>query len=793
MKEVKTVAFSTFTSRDRYTVFPMGGIGTGTIGLNACGELTDFEIFNHSDKGCKLPYQLIAMHVEGEGVNDTRALKARSVPAYEHSFGYHRSWMHGLPQFAASRQQVRYPFCEIAFEQPGLPVEVSLTAMNPLVPLNVHDSAIPAIMMRYRVRNTSDKPLSVLICACLPSIYGLQGFDHYGNQKILPGGKNIPKAEDGLYGIHLTGEGLAQDDLYRAEMAIFADDENALLQPYWYRGGWQDGLTLFWKALSQGRMDTMLTGNEAPNGPIGPRGAMVGAVGIRRELQPHQEEDFTFVISWYVPNRRWGWGEGAWTPPIFDDKTMRNDYANHYASAWEAGRYLMKNLTRLEGVSRTFADALYGSTLPESVIESAAYSISVLRSNTCFLGPDGAFYGWEGCHKKAGSCPGNCTHVWNYAQTVAYLFPSLERSARRIEFLTEMDEQGMMPFRTQQTFGYERWSMYAAADGQFGTLVRLWREYLLSGDREFLKELYPKACLAMAYAQQEWDPDGDGVPEARQHNTYDVDFYGPNPLIGLLYLAALRAMAAMADEMGDSERAKIWQMESEKGAAALEKECFNGEWYVQQSTREDQPYQFGSGVLSDQLFGQTLASLAGLGKLLPEEHLKSAAESIWKYNFCDGTVPRTCLQRCFAEPDEAGLRMCSWPRGGEPALPFIYSDEVWSGVEYQVATVFVYLGLLDQSKQIVDAIRKRHDGNTRNPYIEVEAGYHYARSMAAWGLLQAYSGMHLSPDGNTTFDPCIHEESFRSLYSDGRTWGIFTQNIENGVKLQRRHVLGRQQ
>lgn len=783
-----TMAFSSFTSKDRYTAFPIGGIGTGTISLDACGQLTDFEIFNHPDKGCRIPYQLMAMHIEGDGVNDTRALKARPVPAYESSFGHHRSWLYGLPQFKASSQRVRYPFCEIEFEQPDYPVEVSLTAMNPLIPLNVHDSAIPAMLMRYHVRNVSDRPLTALICACMPNIYGLQGFDHYGNQRILPGGKNHARSEAGVYGVHLTGEGLAEDDRYRAEMAILTDEKDTLLQPYWYRGGWQDGLTYFWKALSQGRMDTTLTGNEAMNGPIGPKGAIVGAVGIKRELEPGQEADFTFVISWYVPNRIWGWGEGAWTPPTFDDRTMRNQYALMFSDAWDAGRYMLKNLSRLENTSRKFADGLYGSTLPESVIESVAYSISVLRSNTCFLGEDGNFYGWEGCHKKAGSCPGNCTHVWNYAQTAAYLFPELERSARRIEFLVEMENDGLIPFRTQQTFGYDRWEMYGAADGQLGTLVRLWREYLLSGDREFLEELYPRACAAFEYAQKEWDPDGDGVPEARQHNTYDIDFYGPNPLIGLIYLAAIRAMTAMARELGDAANAEKWEKLFEKGAVNLEKECFNGEWYEQKMTDNDHPYQFGSGVLSDQLFGQTLASLTGLGSLLPEKNLRLAAEAIWKYNFSDGSVPRPCLQRCFLEEDEPGLRMCSWPKGGEPDLPFIYSDEVWTGVEYQVATTFIYLGMYEEAQKIVDAIRERYDGKIRNPYIEVEAGFHYARSMSAWGLIQAYSGMRLSADGNTTFQPCVNQEEFRALYSDGRTWGVFTQKIEGGIPVQKKEV-----
>lgn len=84
--------------------------------------------------------------------------------------------------------------------------------------------------------------------------------------------------------------------------------------------------------------------------------------------------------------------------------------------------------------------------------------------------------------------------------------------------------------------------------------------------------------------------------------------------------------------------------------------------------------------------------------------------------------------------------LCSWPRGGRPRIPFVYSDEVWSGIEYQVATNLIYEGLVDEGLEIVRAVRERHDGIRRNPWNEVECGNHYARSMASWGVLVALTG-----------------------------------------------------
>lgn len=776
--------FASFSAKDRHTVFPVGGIGTGTVGVDACGRLCEFEIFNRPLRDNKLPYSFFALHCEGEGVSDTRVLEAEGAPDFDLARGYHPQEVRGLPRMADSRMDVRYPFCDVAFIDGSLPLSVRLTAFNPLVPLNVSDSGIPAVLLRYRVKNVSGVPLDTLVCGSMPNFYGFQGFDCFDNYRTVPGAYNRAVREQGHCGIRMLGEGEPAGSLREAQGALMTPEADAELLPAWYKGGWQDGITAFWKALCRGKLPDGERGDEARQSRIGPEGLTVGSVGVRKQLAPGQEADFVFVFSWYVPNRIYGWFAGD-----AKGRTMRNAYAARFSDAWQAGAYLLDHLPRLEADSRSFAEALYTSTLPASVIQSAAYTLSVLRSNTCFLTEDGAFYGWEGCHEQEGSCHGTCTHVWNYAQTVAFLFPALERSARANEFLNETDAEGKMCFRTQQGFGMPPFDMPAAADGQLGTLVRLWREYQLSGDKAFLAGLYPAAQRALAYARRTWDADGDGLLEGTQHNTYDIEFTGVNPLSGVMYLAALKVMAAMADALGRGDDRAAYEEAFRQSTAALDERCFNGEWYVQRTQPDPPPYQFGEGCLSDQLFGQTLAFLTGLGDLLPREHLRQAAAAIVRYNYSDGSSPRRCLQRSFVAPDEAGLRLCSWPRGGEPALPFVYSDEVWTGVEYQVATTLVYLGMTDEAETLVNAVRARFDGCRRNPFDEMECGYHYARSMAAWGLIPAYAGMTLT--GGTRFAPRIHPDRFRSIFCDGRHWGVVTQTRdESGALKQQTTLLG---
>ena len=110
------------------------------------------------------------------------------------------------------------------------------------------------------------------------------------------------------------------------------------------------------------------------------------------------------------------------------------------------------------------------------MVDAVTSTLVVLRSTTCLLlddgSPGGRFAAWEGSFDHAGSCEGTCTHVWGYAQTAAWLFPALERSARRTEFLDETLPDGRMRFRTNSVFGNTPMEFHPAVDGQLGSVVR---------------------------------------------------------------------------------------------------------------------------------------------------------------------------------------------------------------------------------------------------------------------------------------------------------------------------------
>jgi len=319
--------------------------------------------------------------------------------------------------------------------------------------------------------------------------------------------------------------------------------------------------------------------------------------------------------------------------------------------------------------------------------------------------------------------------------------------------------------------------MVPAADGQLGTIVRLYRYWKLTGDDGFLRSAWQNAARSLDFAGTHWDRDGDNVLDAEQHTTYDIEFHGMNSYTSLIYYAALKAAAEMADYLGDTARGVRYERAWQDGARRMDALLWNGRWYEQALDDVNRyRYQFGRGCLTDQLLGQSLACTAGIGHLVPPEHARVALQSIVRQNFRQDFRLHANTQRSYAMPGEAGTVLCTWPDGGRPRLPFVYCDEVWSGVEYQLATHLFHEGLVEEGLSVVRAVRNRYDGVKRNPWNEVECGHHYVRSLASWGLLVALCGFHCDlPRRRITFDPRIHADDFSAFFSTGTAWGVYRQ------------------
>ncbi|GAA5061962.1 uncharacterized protein (DUF608 family) [Thermocatellispora tengchongensis] len=758
--------------------FPLGGIGTGNVCIGARGDLRDWQLSYKPQIIERLPYSFFALRVKPDGGRpDTRVLESWLQPPFERPSGINAYDAAGLPRFRESRMRGEYPFVWVDLVDDSVRAEARLEAFTPLVPLDCEDSGLPAAVLRYRITNRHETWAEVTVAGSVANAIGFDGYDHGIAPRIHGEPHNEFRQQGALQGIFMRSS-LPETDLRHGTMALATTDPDVTAKTRWTapRGA---ELSELWQDLtSDGRLSP---GGAYPMPPshglaAEPPLLCVGSLASAQVVAPGASATFTFFLTWHLPNRRKGWDGQVIRDDPHLDEIVRNHYATRHRDAWEVAGHLARELPRLERATRTFHASLFGSTLPEEIKDAVASNVAAIRSTTCFRIEGGTFLTWEGTFEDNGSCEGNCTHVWNYAQTAAFLFPDLEHSMRRTEFLAETDADGRMRFRTNTVFDAPPWDMLPAVDGQLGSIVRLYRDWNLSGDRDLARELWPGARRALEFAISYWDRDGDGLLEAEQHNTYDIEFHGPNPLANVMFVAALEAGARLAEEMGEADDATRYRLLARACGRRMDEVMWNGAYYEQKiPDGEQRIYQHGSGCLSDQLLGQFLAHVAGLGHVVPPGRARSALRAIYSSNFLPRLGDRPLFHQTYALQDEGGLVLCTWPENDRPDVPFYFADQVWTGVEYQVAAHLIYEGLVEEGLTIVRAVRARHDGRRRNPWNEVEAGNHYVRSMSSWALLPAYSGFtYDGRRGRLGFAPRGGDDPFSCFFSTATGWGVFT-------------------
>ncbi len=763
--------------------FPLGGIGTGSISLGGWGQLRDWEVMNRPAKGFVVPMAFFTLRIERAGSGGSPIVRVLQGPVGGSYVGDGHSlvpsWRErylgeGLPRFRNVSFTGHFPFATVHLNDPDVPVDVTLEAFSPFIPLNDKDSSIPVAILRYQLKNLSGEAVKATIFGNLTNVVG------YPERE---GRVNLVREAEGLRGLYLTTERFDENSPRYGSMVLATTCPEAKVRPRWR----EDSIAKFWEAVLLGELPSK-----------GDRRSDTGTVAAYLNLDPYGEAAVNFIITWYFPifEHYWESGYGG------RGSRWRNYYATLWSDAWDVALYVASNLERLRAETKLFHDTLFSSTLPIHVLDAVSSQLSTLRTNTCLRLEDGTFYGFEGCSDSSGCCEGSCTHVWLYAQALPYLFPKLQRSMVDAHLSNSVMEDGFMAFRMPLPLGTKAKPIYhPAADGQMGIVLQVYRDWLITGDEEWLRSVWPKVKRILEYAWKYWDSDRDGVMEGMQHNTYDVEFYGPNTMTGSLYLAALRAAEEIALHLGKADKAEEYHRIFEAGSKWTDENLFNGEYYGQKvnpkayeiwpepfkslalkhgwDDKFDWPkWQFGSGCLSNQLIGQWYSHMLGLGYLYNPENIRKALRSIYKYNWKSNLWDHPCLYRVYAVNGEAGLIICTWPRGGRPGYALYYADEVWCGVEYQVASHMIYEDMVEEGLTIAMGVRLRHRGDRRNPWDEFECGHHYARSMASYALLLALSGFRYSaPEKTIRFSPRIFREEFRVFFSTGSGWGLYSQTM----------------
>jgi uncharacterized protein (DUF608 family) len=738
--------------------FPVGGMGAGMFCLQGTGGISHMSVRNHPDVFNE-PCMFAAISVKGLN-NATKVLEGQ-VPDWK-KFGQPDSAngtggaSFGLPRFKNSKFTSRFPFSLIEMQDDEIPLEVLLTGWSPFIPTDEDNSSLPVGALEYSFRNTGKTKVEALFS--------------YNSRNFMSQPNGTNRIRPVANGFILSEEGVKDKPATKGEFAIFTSEPDTIVDHCWFRGNWFDPLTITW--------GTILKGEVRQTDPV-EKVAPGASLFVPLTLAPGETRVVKLMMAWYVPDTGLRYGEDSKEKDeqvctdancSCKDPFYKPWYSGKFKDIEEVITYWKTNYNDLLQKSGLFKDSFYSTSLPDEVIEAIAANLSILKSPTVLRQPDGKLWNWEGCGDNSGCCAGSCTHVWNYAQAIPHLFPKLERTLRETEYFPSQDKEGHQTFRSALPIRPVATTFYAASDGQLGGIMKIYRDWRISGDNQWIKKMYPMVKESMDYCIHIWDPRSTGTLEEPHHNTYDIEFWGPDGMCTGFYLGALKAISEIGKFLGeDVER---YLALYEKGKKAIETELYDGEYFIQKIKwqglnapdpvaassgawnvnysaearellqKEGPKYQYGKGCLSDGVLGVWIADACGLNDIIDSEKVASHLKSVYKYNFKSDLSDHSNPQRpSYALGREGGLLLCTWPKGEMLSLPFVYSNEVWTGIEYQVASHLMLIGEVEKALEIVRACRSRYDGRIRNPYDEYECGHWYARAMSSYGMLQGLTGV----------------------------------------------------
>ena len=700
----------------------------------------------------------------------------------------------------------RYPIGCVRYCDPGCPVEVSLTAFSPFIPLDEENSSLPVTVMEYVITNRSEATISANLAGWLEN--KICRYDDEAGKGLR---RNAVTRRAGalMLGCHaqpvagadpsvLPGYGDMTLALLGSEGE--SDQACALLDGPSEQDGAME--TSVFKQLAE--TEGELTGTR----PFGSKA--VGALGRRIRLAAGEQQTLRFAVAWHFPAYNGGYVFHSTMEHLPNLRQLRRHYAKRFRSSQEVAAYLAENFSALAGKTRLWVETWYDSTLPYWFLNRTFANASTLATQTCHWFDTDRFYAWEGVD----CCQGTCQHVWQYAQAVARLFPRLERQVREhVDYGIAFKMDGSMDYRAEGSHrdtgmkSENDAQAFFAADGQCGTILRVYREHCMAADAGFLARIWPKVKKSIQFMTT-LDANGDGLLEGPQFHTLDTSWHGEIPWISSLHLAALAAGMQMAKEMGDADFAKECSAKLKAGRKNIVQKLFNGEYFVHaaDANRPDS-MNLTQGCYIDQVFGQGYAMQLGLPRVIPKRETLSALQALWKYNYAPDVGPyRTGFKeikggRWFAMPGEGGLIMCSWPKNdcnrarheqkilGLDVTSEGYLNECMSGFEHQVASHMIGEGLVEKGLAITRTIHERYHPSKRNPYNEVECSDHYSRAMASYGSYLNICGFQChGPKGYLSFSPKLSPETFKAAFTAATGWGTFAQTIDGTAQKARIHL-----
>jgi len=752
----------------------LGGLGTGSFELRQDGCFYNWSIFNNRPMALGAPLTMpqhsmlffVVRYQERGGIPQMRVLQiepSHDAAALEHhQFHYVFPWIDGVDRID---YEASFPFCRLKFRDAGMPFVVEMTAWSPFIPHDAKNSALPVAFFDFTITAKTGKPVDVMLMTSLRNAVGYDVPDrtYVSRHHDRPGHRVLEMTCDGIEPTHSSFGSLG--------LAAVGTDSSYYL-------GWEHLHPYYEKALRSPTLSNIddTEGRNPVDKTTGKRKAMsrlFSTIAVSDTLSARQKQiSRSFAVTWHFPNR---WAQSSqvlWPePPAAADHIAGHYYSNFFGSAAEVADYAIAHRDDLYERSRRFHKACQSSTVAPYVVDQINSQLNTFVTGSWFT-QDGHFGIVEGLDPEQSYAGLNTMDVMMYGGVAtAALFPELDRKTM-LAYARLQGSPGTIAHSITRNFrelqAGETNGHRVDLPGQFVYLSL--RAYFWSGDRAYLKQVWPNVQKALDYVLRERDKDGDGLPDMEGIMcSYDnFAMYGVSSFVAGQWLAAVALAAKAATLLGDDEGGRRYAAVLEKGRAVFEQRLWNGHYYRLYNDEGGARGTKDEGCMTDQLLGQWAAHLAGLGHLFDPRRVRTAARHVMKANY----------------HADQGLRNCSWP--GDGYLHDVDKDTwvdqantCWTGTELAFAGLLIQEGLVDEGLMVVRNVddRYRHWGMY---FDHQEFGGHYYRPMSAWGIVNALTGLSLM-DGAITFDPKIKQRPCRLLWVTPDGYGHIEMRAKTAV------------
>jgi uncharacterized protein (DUF608 family) len=777
--------------------FPIGGFGAGNVVLAGDGTLQKWTVVNQVRMtsedmpacffGVSAAGQSFAL-ISPETYTDANCRLPAQFPASVSRASVERL-QQTLPGVKSISLQGRFPIADVRYEIDGFPLEVAMEATSPMIPGDLKNSSLPVALFTFTLTNNCSFPIEARVLSAQQNFVGWDGQADCrtpggggggggGIAQMWGGNVNTPFCAEGSSGVAMANPTLDVIHPHRGTLAVSAvstpSNTNtaaaaaAATTTTVIPGAASE--TDLWQAFCAGADVPPASADPTPPSAAGtsPCAGVVQTVTV----PAHGSATVTFVTTWHFPNRQrdgsCGTAYGNILPAV-----LGNRYAEWFADARAVAAYVVSRLDYLLPTTRDYRDAMFATTMPPDVLDMAAGRAAVMRSATMWWTRDGVVMGCEG----NGCCPLNCTHVYGYTTLMERLYPSAAKDMRISDFVRNYDKPGTASQwcgGCTMRFGAGGW----AIDGALACILKT---YLVVRQSDptltFLPTVWPNVKDQLRRIQDAFDPGdtGDGVIRGEQQNTYDTAMEGANTFIGSYYVAALRAMSAMATLMGEPELASACATRALLSRRNYETLCWNGQYgyYVADVTEANCKNSYGPGCFVDQLCGTGLASACGLGHVFDPDREASARRAVLRHNVVHAP-PFKDLQKHLFDGD-SGITVCTYPHG-KLGAGMVYENLVSTGFTSPNIAGMMLDRNTSGAEQFCGLIRRRQDGRNASPWNEPECNLLYSRAMAHWNIFDQAAGfVYDAIEGSVAFDPRYTPTQFACFVTMHGGWGLFKQ------------------